>query len=258
MNKKYTEKRKRGQAGRAYVITVVSLLICQSIYAQENAIERAEKLFQQRDIPGKLEESVTVLNDYASKASTDYAAFWRLSKFTYYLSDEQKVDSAKEELLQAGIEAGQKAIQLKQNGPEGHYWYASNCGQLANIKHGFKSLTLIHTIRSEFQTAMKLDPNCENGGAFHALGEMDLQLPFIFGGSDKRGIEILQKGVKIAPTNLEMRLALAEALESKKQPEEAIKLLTEALAIDDPNRTSQEREYLREKARKQLQRLEAK
>jgi len=61
------------------------------------------------------------------------------------------------------------------------------------------------------ETALHLQASYEDGGAYLALGELDRQLPRLFGGSVKRTIAYLEQGLRVAPQNMALRLALAEA-----------------------------------------------
>jgi thioredoxin-like negative regulator of GroEL len=74
---------------------------------------------------------------------------------------------------------------------------------------------------------LRLDERYQDGGAYLALGEMDRQLPRIVGGNLGRATTRLEQGLRIAPENLEMKLALAEAYREAGRREDARKQLQE-------------------------------
>ena len=123
------------------------------------------------------------------------------------------------------------------------------------MKGALSSIGLVKTIRKEFDAALAIDPMYENGAAYLALGQMDLSLPRIFGGSDKRGLERLEQGAQAAPTNIELKLALADAYEKKSRKDDARKLLESIATTNDPARSPKELADLRSKARQRLDKL---
>ena len=61
----------------------------------------------------------------------------------------------------------------------------------------------------------------QDGAAYLALGQIDVSLPRLFGGNEKRGIERLEQGFKAAQNNSEIKLALAEIYDKKGRKAEA-------------------------------------
>lgn len=226
-----------------------------SIQAQEPPLAKADKLFAARDQVDSLKQAIAMMDELRAKDQTNYEAFWRLAKFKYYLADQETDSGKKTKLYEAAIEAAKKAVALDGNRVEGHFWLGACDGEYADLKGALSSIGLVKTIRKEFEAALSIDPMYENGAAYLALGQMDLSLPRIFGGSDKRGLDRLEQGAQAAPTNIELKLALAEAYEKKGRKDDARKLLESIATTNDPARSPKELIDLRNKARQRLDKM---
>jgi tetratricopeptide (TPR) repeat protein len=222
-----------------------------SAFAQETAIQKADKLYADRDRVESLKQAVTLVE----KEITSYEAMWRLAKFKFYLADHESDKEQKSKVLQAGIAAAERAIKLDANRVEGHFWLGANKGEYADLKGGFAALGLVKTVRREFETALTLDPNYAKGSTHLALGQMLIEMPKLLGGSDKKGLDYLEGGLKFGAQNAELKLYLAQQYAKKGRLEEAKKLLAEILKEDDPLRTPNEQTDLRTKAQQQFDKL---
>lgn len=223
--------------------------------AQENPLLQVEKLFAGRDRVEDLKEAIVLLENLLAREPSNYEMLWRLAKYKYYLSDRQRDESGKLKFLKDGLEAAKKAVNLESGRPEGHFWLAANYGSYAEVKGLFNSLWLIGTIRSEFEWALRLDPAYENGGVYLALGEMDIRLPRLLGGSERRGLALLENGLKVGPTNSDLKLFLGETYAKIGRKEDGKRLLESIINLADPARTTLEQEELRSKARRLLDKM---
>jgi hypothetical protein len=222
-----------------------------SALAQETALQKADRLYTERDKVENLREAVSLVE----KEVASYEAMWRLAKFRFYLSHLASEEGQKSKLLQAAIAAAEKAVKLDANRVEGHFWLGVNKGKYADLKGGFAALGLVKTVRRELETALKLDPSYAKGTIHLALGQLSLQVPRLLGGNDKRGIELLEAGLKVGQANAELKLALAEQYAKKNRQAAAKKLLEEILTEEDPLRTPLEQKDLRKRAQQALDRL---
>src|SRR5436853_7463988 len=93
------------------------------------------------------------------------------------------------------------------------------------MKGALQSLNMVKTIRKEFEAALLINPSYENGAIYSALGQIDLNLPKLLGGSDKRGIERLEAGLKVGPDNAELAVTFAVVYGRKVRKEDARKQL---------------------------------
>jgi predicted Zn-dependent protease len=85
---------------------------------------------------------------------------------------------------------------------------------------------------------------------------MDLQLPRLFGGNDRRGLERLEAGLRLGPNNAELKIALAEVYLKRNRQDDAKRLLESVISDTDPMRSPVEMRDLRSKARQMLERIE--
>ncbi len=76
---------------------------------------------------------------------------------------------------------------------------------------------------------VKLKDTYENGNAALALGEIDRELPGVMGGNKKRALSLFEQGLKVAPENLDLKVALAKAYKDAGRKDEAQRLLEEVV-----------------------------
>lgn len=226
-----------------------------SALSQETQTNRADKLFAERDNIESLNQAISIIEEMRAKDQSNYDALWRLAKFKFYLADREEDKSKKTKILQAAIEAAKKAVLADGNRVEGHFWLGANDGEYADMKGAMESLGLVKTIRKEFESALTIDPMYQNGAAYLALGQIDVSLPRLLGGNEKRGIDRLEQGLKAAPDNAEIKIALAEVYEKKDRKDEARRLLESVLNANDSARTPNEMKDLRNKAGLRLDKM---
>jgi tetratricopeptide (TPR) repeat protein len=225
------------------------------VIAQENATAKADKLFAARDNIESLNQAASLMEDLAKREPSNFEAFWRLARYKFYLADHEKDDSKKGKMLGAAMDAGKKAVELDGGRVEGHFWLAASTGEYADLKGALKSLSLVRTVRREFEGALAINPSYENGDIYSALGQIDLNLPKLLGGNDRRGLERLEAGLKVGPNNSDLKVTLAEVYVKKGRNNEARGLLESVLSASDPARTPLEQEDIKAKARRLLEKL---
>ena len=223
--------------------------------AQTNSIARADEFFAARDNGDNLKQATSLMEQLTVREPSNYEAWWRLARLKYYLADREKDHPKKSKIFQAGVEAAKKAVAIDDKRVEGHFWFAANEGEYADLKGALQSLNLVKTIRKEFEAALAINPGFENGAIYSALGQIDLNLPRLLGGNERRGIERLEAGLKVGPNNAELAVTLAEVYEKKGRKDEARKLLESVISGNDPARSPAEIEELRTKARALLDKL---
>jgi tetratricopeptide (TPR) repeat protein len=234
---------------------ILSPVFSEARSPQTGPIARADDLFVGRDNTENLKQAVLLMEQLTAREPSNYEAWWRLARIRYYMGDREKDQTKKARLFQSGVEAAKKAVASDAKRVEGHFWFAANEGEYADLKGALQSLGLVKTIRREFEAALAIDPVFENGAIYSALGQIDLNLPRLLGGNERRGIERLEEGVKIGPNNAELKVTLAEVYQKKGKRDEARKLVESVLSVNDPARSPLEMEELRAKARVLLEKL---
>lgn len=238
-----------------FLLSVALLTPVLTFASQKEPIVRADELFAARDDSGHLQQGTSMMEALCAREPSHYEAWWRLARFRYYLGDRETDKAKKSRLFQSGIEAARKGVALDGARVEAHFWLAANQGEYADLKGALQSLGLVKTIRKEFEAALAINPAYENGAIYSALGQIDLNLPRLLGGNERRGIERLEEGLKVGPGNAELKVTLAEVYQKKGRRDEAKKLVESVLSVNDPARSPVELEELRTKARALLDKL---
>jgi tetratricopeptide (TPR) repeat protein len=216
------------RCGLALMAILFSVLVAP---AQDGCIPQAEQLYAQRPDRARVRQAIALLAEAARADSKNYEARWRLAKYYYFLG--QHLTKAKErfDAFDKGIAAGQQAAALESNKPEGHFWLAANYAISARERGFLKGLRLAKLARQELETTIRINPAYENAIAYVVLGKLDSELLWLFGGNLKRGIEHLEKAVRLGPGNSLAKLFLAESYLRAGRKPEAKRLLEEILTM---------------------------
>jgi len=193
-----------------------------------DAVRLADELFSEGRDPARDREALTVL-EAAGSASDDYDLLWRQVRVAHQVAQNAAEDERRK-LLETAIGRGERAVRLQPSRVEGHYWLGACYGSYAEARGGFKAWRLASKLRTEMEAAVRLQPDFEGGDAFLALGELDLQLPGLFGGSRSRAIARMEEGLKVSPENLELRLTLARGYQQDGRRADARRLLETVVA----------------------------
>jgi tetratricopeptide (TPR) repeat protein len=238
---------------------LMSMLILAPVFSgprlQNDVVVRADQLYAARDNPESIKQAVLLLEQLTVREPANYEGWWRLARARYYAGDRENDKAKKPRLFQSGVEAAKKAIALDANRVEGHFWLGANEGEYADLKGALQSLGLVKSIRREFEAALAINPAYESGAIYSALGQIDLNLPRLLGGNERRGIERLEAGLKVGPDNAELKVTLAEVYQKKGRKDEAKKLLESVISVNDTARSTKEMEELRTKARTLLEKI---
>jgi tetratricopeptide (TPR) repeat protein len=216
-----------------------------------NPYQEADNLFTFGDDAGRDKQSMGVIERALGANGNDYQWLWRAARVYYFVGD-QAAKAEKVSYFEKGINVGQRAVAANANGVEGHFWLGVNYGGYSDQKGVFKALTTVGKIRAEMETVLGLNDRYQDGGAYLALGEMDRQLPRIIGGNMNRAIQRLEKGVSIAPHNLEIKLALGQAYEEKGRKEDARRMYQEIIQKQSPTKSES---HVQEKAKRLIAKL---
>lgn len=221
--------------------------------AAPSPVHEADRVFSHGEDAARDRQSLELIERAVASDPNNYQLLWRLARSSYYVGDEAP-SSEKVKYFERGIEAAQKAVALQPGGVEGHFWLGVCYGGVAEVRSALKALQIVKKIRAEMETALRLNDRYEDGNAYLALGEMDRELPRLFGGSTSRAIATLEKGLSVAPKNLNLRLALAQAYLDAGRRDEAVRQLQEILQAPLNPARAREQRSIQEKARKLLAR----
>ncbi len=237
------------------IITVGLVFIAAFAQAKPvNPFQEADYLFTLGASLERDKQSLAVVERALANDGSNYQWLWRAARVYYYVGDGVG-KSEKIGYFQKGIAVGQRAVAALPNAVEGHFWLAANYGGFSEQTGALKALQTVKKVRAEMEIVLKLNDRYNDGGAYLALGEMDRQLPRIVGGNLGRSISRLEQGLKIAPQNLEMKLALAEAYRESGRKEDARRQLQEIANRPVASSNAQTERHVREKAQRLLAKL---
>jgi tetratricopeptide (TPR) repeat protein len=230
----------------------VILCLCLSASATfAQSFQEADRLFTGGEDFQRDQQAWAVIEKALMSDGNNYQWLWRAARVRYCLGDNAP-KAEKLKYYESGVGYGQRATAQEPNAAEGHFWLGANYGGVSEIQGAFSALATIKKIRAEMETVLRLNAGYHNGSAYLALGELDRQLPRLLGGNLTRAITQLEAGLKIAPQNLEIKYALAQAYQEAGRKEDARRQLNEMLQA--AARTSTER-HVQNKARTLLAKL---
>jgi len=184
----------------------------------------------------------------------DFDAAWKLARADYWLGG-RAPEGERRALLEDGIEMGRKAVALRPNRPEGHFWIAADMGALAESFGLRAGLKYRKPIREELETVLRLDPAFQQGSADRALGRWYFRVPRLFGGSHKLAEQHLRRSLTYNTNSTASLFFLAELLLDDGRTADARVYLQKTLdAPLDPDWTPEDREF-KEKARSLLSKM---
>lgn len=201
----------------------------------EGLIAEGDTLYAQRQDPLLAARALAKFQEALRLAPDNYQALWKNAQIMYFIGDNSKDSSEKLKIFKQAMDICKKAVALKPNGVEGHYWLGVHTGSYGETRGVLKSLFLKGDIISEMNKAIAIDGTYESGGAYCVLGRLYFKVPGIFGGSNKKSRLNLEKCRQIAPKSSVALLFLAETLWDMDEEELAIKTLEELLSMEpDP------------------------
>lgn len=202
--------------------------------AAAELISQAEELYAGREDLARLRGGIGMLRRAQVSDARNYEAAWRLAKFNYYLGVHSRDAGEVETAFREGVTAGENAVRLAPQKPEGHFWLGANLGGRARTQETFGGLASVGDIRREMETVLKLDEGFQGGSAYLVLGQIELETPRLLGGDPRRAVELFEKGLRFGEDNVLLRLRLAQAYLAAKRPADARRHL-DALIANKPH-----------------------
>lgn len=202
----------------------------------QELLAQAEELYAGRADLARVDEALQLLLQAFDIDPGRYDVNWKLAKYSYYFAAHTGDKAARNAAVRQGIAAGERAVKLQPDQPEGHFWLGANLGERARSQGALRALGTAGDIRREMETVLKLDESYQNGSALMVLGQIDLELPGFVGGDKKRAVQRLEQGLVYGKQNAFLRLRLAEAYLAVKNKEAARRQLDAILSMKpDPN-----------------------
>jgi tetratricopeptide (TPR) repeat protein len=205
--------------------------------------DEADDLYAEREDLGKARRAAELWSARLAQTPTDFEAAWKLSRARYWLGHHD-TQNLRRGHLEAGIADARKAIALRENLPDGHFWLAANMGALAESFGVRQGLKYRKPIREALERVLALDPAYLGGAADRALGRWYFKVPALFGGSNDKSIEHLRRSFVYNPNSTVGHYFLAETLLDMDAVAEARAALQKVLdAPTDPDWAPEDREW---------------
>ena len=216
--------------------------------AQAPPAEDADRLYADRANPASAERAVAIWDDRLMRDGNDFEAAWKLARVCYWLG-EHVPRAEQRRQYERGVGAGRRAITIDAKRPDGHFWMAANMGMLAESFGLRQGLKYRGPIKDALETVLRIDPTYQQGSADRALGRWYFKVPGLFGGSNRKSVEHLQRSLTYNPNSTVSHYFLAETLLDMDRAAEARAELQKVLdAPLDPEWAPEDREF-KEKAR---------
>jgi predicted Zn-dependent protease len=153
--------------------------------------------------------------------------------------------------LERGVSAGEAAVRLRPDRPEGHFWLAADMGALAESFGIVQGLKYRSRIKEELERAQAIDPSWQEDSADSALGQWYFEVPRLLGGSRAKAEDHLRRVLDRFPQNMTALSFLAEVLAAERRTREAGALLQRLMAVPlDPDWAPEGRDFQRRAARR--------
>ena len=208
-------------------------------------LAEADKIFDRGGIEN-YKKSIDLYVKAVEQQPDDYEAAWKAARAHREYADKAKKKGLEgwEEICaqygKAGMQHAQKAIELKTERPDGHYYYGLNVGIYSDgvsiftaLKEGLKDKT-----QSSFEKTYEINKMYKEGGPMLSLGRFWAVLPWPLR-DRKKSLAYYREyqQTQYFATNTEAQLFLAELLiqmGGDEKEAEAKGLLETALKSDDP------------------------
>lgn len=211
---------------------MAAVLVITACAARARAQDDPDALYRQREDLASAERAATIL---AASDASDYDAAWKLARVSRWIGTHAPGDEQRA-ALEGGIAAGEAAIRLAPDRPEGHFWLAADMGELAERSGIITGIKLVGRVNRELQRAIALAPLWQQGSAETALGQWYSRVPRLFGGSRSKGQAYLTHVLDAFPDNVMAVAFLAQLLQDDHRPAEARAMWERVLATPiDPD-----------------------
>lgn len=204
--------------------------------ASRDVMSRADALWPGRADLAKAIKGADLYRELSKQEPDNFEAAWKLSRNLCWIAEHTK-DERKLAAATEAVEAAKRALKLKPQKPDGHFFLALSYGYYGHARGFLKSMFLAKTIEEEFNKVIEIEPGYRGGAAYTALGRGYFFLP----GFLDKSIEYYETALKYGPRVFGTHLFLAEAYMKAGRKKEARALLNGILA--GPAKPGQEPEY---------------
>ena len=222
-----------------------TLFAHQAPVSNQGKADNPDELYRRRE---DLASATRAASLWSAAAATDFEAAWKLARAGYWLGTHLP-ESERRAALERGVSAGEAAVKLGPDRPEGHFWLAANMGALAESFGLSQGLKYRARIKSELERAMAIDPVWEEASAETALGQWYMKVPRLFGGSRAKAEERFRRVLDRFPQSKNALSFLAEVMIAQGRTSEARGLLERLIETPiEPDWAPEDRDLKRKAA----------
>jgi len=190
----------------------------------------AEQLFSQREDLTKLREAIKLIAGLRNPDDRTYDVEWTFARYNYFLGRHSTDKSESEKAFTIGRDAAKIAANVNPGGPEGHFWFGANLGELCKQSPVTVGIRYVGDVRESMRKVIEIDPAYQGASAFDVLGQVELATR-IKDGTAEKAVEYLEKGLEYEKQNASILLHLAEAYRALRKEAQARKHLETILKM---------------------------
>ena len=189
--------------------------------------------------------------------SSDPLALTHIAGLYLDLGNERSKDEAKRiAAYEEGARLAHKAIELRENLANAHFYYAANLGSAAQLQGLLASALNIFELKAHVSRTLELQE--DHAPALHMMGMMLEELPWFLGGDSDKAIGYLEQAVASKEDYMQARLDLAKIYLKRQKEDEAIQELRIVASKRPSSKTKAWAQRYRPEAEALLQKVESK
>lgn len=156
------------------------------------------------------ERELKALLDAGAQHSSDSRMLVRLAGLYLDVGDDVLTEpDERQAAYEAGAGLAKRAIELKEQDAEAHYYYAANLGSAVQLKGMMASAFTVRDLKAHVSRALELQH--DHAPSLHMMGMMLAELPWMLGGDPAAALTYLRQAVAVDPRYEHARLDLAKA-----------------------------------------------
>lgn len=202
----------------------------------------ADSLYTSRETLSSCEKSIELYEKVLAVDSKEYDACWKISRSCKFLGDRLPNDD-RVTVLEKGEKYARRAIEIKPDKVEGHFWLGVCLGRIGEERGVLNSLFLVGPIRDEMEKCLAIDPTYD--GAHHVLGVLFRKAPGwpLSSGDINKAEEHALLAVKYGPNRTLNHLGLAEVYIARDENKEAREQLNIVINLPlEPDRVPEDKD----------------
>lgn len=196
----------------------------------------ADAAFKKRGVEAEAQKALTLYREIFNKHPENAESAWRLSAACYHFGYKFVAKSKeKQALFTEGRLAAEAGAKADPKCAACYFWSAINRALYGEAIGKVKMYFSLSDIKKDLNKSIELDPGYAAGGAYRLLGQIQMSVPGVIGGSKKEAKEYLEKAISLAPKDPLNYYWMAKLQQSNfKNQKKATELAMQGLALGEP------------------------